>query len=863
MYQYKNPSLGIEERVKDLLSMMTVEEKFWQLFMIPGDLSDGKERYKHGIFGLDMRDNFKTKENTDQMLDYADNKIAKETAIRINEVQKYFVEETRLGIPIIPFDEALHGLMRIGSTAFPQAIGLAATFDLNLMDRIAKAIAIETKTRGLRDVLSPVINIARDARWGRVEETYGEDPVLTTKMAETYVKPFEEIGVITTPKHFAANFADGGRDSYPIHFSKLLLNEIYFPAFKRCIQEGKSTSIMTSYNSIDGDPCSSNKWMLKETLKKEWGFDGFVICDASAVGGFLDLHHTVDNREDSTKYSIEGGLDVIFQTDYTHHEPFLKAIQEGRVNMESVDDAVSRVLRAKFKLGLFENPYVNPNDAEKWNGHSDHRKLALEAAQKATILLKNKNNTLPLEKDIRSIAVIGCDAKEARLGGYSGPGINKVSILQGIKNKTSIMTNIHFTEGCGREHIKYCVIPSISLQSTNNLYGLTGEYFNNTSLQANPVLVRNDEKIDFNWSLFPPHPSLESDCFSVRWTGKIKAPESGAYEIGFEGDDGSRLYIDEELVIDNWKKQSYGIVTTTFNFQKNKVYDIKIEFYENFGNVKFKFIWNYGIPDINRKINEAVETAKKCDVSIVVCGIEEGEFRDRADIRLPGKQEEMILKIAELGRPVIVILVGGSAIEIKDWIDKVDSVIDVWYPGEEGGNGVADIIFGNYNPAGRLPITFPLTVNQLPLYYNHKPTGRSDDYYDQTGKPLFPFGFGLSYTTFEYSDITISNNKIKADENITVKCKIINTGKQSGEEVVQLYIKDITASRTRPILELKDFNRISLEPKDSKEICFRVTPEMLAMYDDNMNLFVEPGFFKIMIGSSSRDIRLIAQFEVI
>jgi len=862
MFPYKNPDLSIEERVNDLLSRMTIEEKFWQLFMIPGDLSDGKEKYIHGIFGLDIRDNFLNKLSNDQMLNYSDNKVAKETAKRINDVQRFFIEETRLGIPIIPFDEALHGLMRVGSTSFPQAIGLAATFDLDLMRRVSDAIAIETKTRGIRQVLSPVINIARDPRWGRVEETFGEDPVLTSKMAVTYVKSFEEKGVITTPKHFAVNCGDGGRDSYPIHFSELLLNEVYFPAFRKCITEGKSLSIMTAYNSINGSPCSANKWLLIDTLKMKWGFDGFVICDASAVGGILDLHHTVKNREESAKVSIENGLDVIFQTDYSHHEPFLKAFKEGLINQKRIDEAVSRVLRVKFKLGLFENPYVNPDIAEKWNGHIEHKKLALEAAQKSIVLLKNDNNILPLSKNIKSIAVIGKDAIEARLGGYSGPGNNPISILQGIKNKASILTDIKYSEGCGRICNNYNIIPSRYLFTSDMQNGLTGEYFSNTNLNGTPSFTRIDENIDFNWSLFAPHPSLEIDSFSVRWSGILKVPKSGIFEIGLEGDDGYRLYINDVLIIDNWKKQSYSVKTKKYQFNKNKEYKIKIEFYENFGYSKLKLIWNYGVIDYDSKIAEAIKLSRKTDVSIIVCGIEEGEFRDRAHLTLPGKQEEMILKISELKKPTIVVLIGGSAIEMKNWINKVDAIIEAWYPGEEGGNAVADIIFGNINPSGKLPITFPLSVAQVPIYYNHKPTGRGYDYLDLTGKPLFPFGFGLSYTNFEYQNIKLSKNKICSNESSIVEFEIKNVGKYAGEEIVQLYIKDLTSSFARPIIELKDFQRVFLLPEETKKLKFTITPEMLMFYDDKMNLILEPGLFKIMIGSSSKDIKLYSILEV-
>jgi beta-glucosidase len=858
---YKDPSLPTEKRVEDLLSRMTIEEKFWQLFMSPGELGNDKEKFKHGIFGLQT-----STESTDeqaQILKYSSGIAAKETAIEINRIQKYFIEETRLGIPIIPFDEALHGLIRKGATAFPQSIGLAATFNTEMMKRVSAAIAKEVKTRGIRDVLSPVINIARDIRWGRVEETYGEDTFLTAEMGTAFVKSFEDMGVITTPKHISANVGDGGRDSYPIHFNERLLNEIYFPAFRACIDNGNSRSIMTCYNSLDGQPCSSNKWLLKKTLKEKWGFKGFVISDASAVGGILDLHHVVNTREESAKVSIESGLDVIFQGSYDHHIPLLKAFKEGMVNEDDINDAVSRILTAKFELGLFENPYVNPDEAEKWNGHEDHRKLAFESARESIVLLKNEGNILPLNKNINSIAVIGVDAVEARLGGYSGPGINKVSIYDGIKNKLGDKVRLEYAEGCGREEIKYVTIPDECLFSADGKPGLKGEYFGNTDLSGTPKLIRNDKRIDFGWTLFPPDESLDFDCYSIRWTGKLKPSESGIYQIGIAGDDGYKLYIDGKPVIDNWKKQSYDIKTIPFKFEKSKEYDIRIEFFENLGNARFRLIWNIGIPDISEKINESKICAEKCDVSVIVTGIEEGEFRDRANIALPGRQEEMIRKISELGKPVIIVIIGGSAITMSNWIDNVSTIIDSWYPGEEGGNAIADVLFGDYNPAGRLPVTFPLSVAQLPLYYNHKPTGRGDDYLDLTGKPAFPFGFGLSYTEFEYSDFEINPPKIKSGESARVKFNIKNTGKITGDEVPQLYIRDMVASVVRPVMELKGFKRVSLSPGETKTVSFEIKKEHLSMFNENMEEVIEPGEFKIMIGSSSRDIKLRGIMSVI
>ncbi len=864
---YKNPSASIDNRVEDLLSRMTLEEKFWQLFMIPGDLSDGKEKYKHGIFGFQVSTKSSSKNEAEQILEYASGGTAKETAVLINKIQKYFLEETRLGIPIIPFDEALHGLIREDATVFPQAIGLAASWNTKLMDTVATAIALEVKARGIRQNLSPVINIARDVRWGRVEETYGEDPFLTSNMAVSYITAFEKRGIITTPKHFVANVGDGGRDSYPIDFNERTLEEVYFPAFKSSIKDAGAWSIMTAYNSVNGTQASANNWLLNEKLKKEWGFGGFVISDAGATGGANVLHFTAKDYAASTKQAIEGGLDVIFQTSYDHYPLFYKAFEKGMVDEKAMNEAVRRVLYAKFKLGLFENPYVNIEDLENNNTVEKNKGLAKKAALESIVLLKNNKNTLPLDKKIKTIAVIGPDANEARLGGYSGPGNNPVSILKGIKNKLGKNTNVNYSKGAERVLKDFVAVPKENLFHINNGKkedGLLADYFNNISLEGEPELSRIDANIDFRWTLFSPDQNkINYDYYSARWKGKLIAPKTGFIDIGIKGDDGYKLFINDQLIIDNWKKQTVQQITKPYYFEKNKTYNIKVEYYETVGNVWFKMIWNAGIKNNwQAEISDAVKLAKKSDVAIVCVGIEEGEFNDRAYLSLLGHQEELIKTVAKTGTPTIVVLVGGSAITMQNWIDDIDTIVDVWYPGDEGGNAIADVLFGDYNPAGRLPITFPVHESQLPLYYNHKPTGRGDDYTNLTGKPLFPFGFGLSYTSFKYSDIQLSKSTITKSESTSVKFKITNTGDFDGDEVVQLYIKDLYASVARPIMELKGFQRIHLKKGETREVAFKITPKHLKMLNKEMKEVVESGDFRLMIGASSNNIKLRTKLTV-
>lgn len=851
---YHNPGLPTEARVRDLLGRMTLEEKFWQLFMVPGDLDDPSHDYSKGAFGLQIS----TKPSS------AD--AARAHAERINAIQKFFVERTRLGIPIIPFDEAVHGLMRDGATVFPQAIALAATWDTSLVGHVAAAIARETRSRGIRQVLSPVINIASDVRWGRVEETYGEDPVLTSRMGVAFINAFESAGVVATPKHFIANVGEGGRDSYPIDLSARLLEEMYFPPFKAAIDEAHARSVMTAYNSVNGDPATQSRALLTDKLKVDWGFKGFVISDAAATGGATVLHHTEASTATATKDALDAGLDVIFQSSWPQHRPYLDAFRRGLIADSVIDSAVARVLRAKFDLGLFEAPYVNADSAAYWNGQSEHRALALEASRESIVLLRNQASTLPLSRSVKSVAVIGVDAAESRLGGYSGTGIHRASIVDGVREKLGGSGVVRYAPGPGRVSREYAVVDAEHLTSVDSgraVHGLRGDYFDNNRLAGAPRFTRTDSRVDFGWTLNSPGRGIPFDWYSVRWTGKLSIPATGVRRIGVEGNDGYRLYIDGRIVIDNWVKQSYRTRLVPIMLRSGSTHDIRLEYFESTGNARVKLIWDAGVHDDWRaRIDSAVSLARRSDVAIVAAGIEEGEFRDRAFLSLPGHQEELIARVAAAGKPTVVVLIGGSAITMSRWIDSVGAVIDAWYPGEEGGRAVADVLFGDYNPAGRLPITFPVFEGQLPLYYDHKPTGRGDDYVDLTGQPLFPFGFGLSYTTFEYSNLSIEPAEIPPSGSATVRFRVKNTGQRAGDEVAQLYVHDELASVARPVMQLEGFQRVHLEPGAEKKLSFTLSRRQLEMLDRDMRWVVEPGAFRIMVGSSSKDIRLRGELVV-
>jgi len=675
-------------------------------------------------------------------------------------------------------------------------------------------------------------------------------------MGVAFVSPFEQMGIVTTPKHFVANVGDGGRDSYPIHYNERLLEEIYLPPFKAAIERGGARSVMTAYNTLDGIACSANAWLLQHKLKGQWKFNGFVISDANAVGGGVVLHNTATDYADAGKQAVNNGLDVIFQTSYDHYKLFIPPFLDGRADSNRVNEAVARVLKAKFELGLFEKPYVDETVAAQYANTLAHKAIARKAAQASLVLLKNNGAVLPFAANTRTIAVIGEEATAARLGGYSGPGNKKVSILDGLRARAGKNIQVLYAPGAGIQHEAYTTIPVQYLQHDGQP-GLEGAYFNNVTLSGTPALTRLDGTIDFHWTLYGPTADFKTDQYAVRWTGTLQAPVSGNYKIGLEGNDGYRLYIDNKLVIDNWRKETYQTIAHPLSLVKGKQYAIRVEFYESAGNAHIRLLWNVGVAhDKTQKIAAAVAAARKADVAVIAAGIHEGEFQDRAYLSLPGYQEELINAVAATGKPVVVLLVGGSSITMSNWMHNVQGIVEVWYPGEEGGHAVADVLFGDVNPAGRLPITFPVHESQLPLVYNHKPTGRGDDYHNLSGQPLFPFGFGLSYTRFTYTDLKLDKQKISAGESTTVRCTIKNTGARAGDEVVQLYIRDLLASVARPVLELKGFQRIHLAPGESKEVSFTILPSMLQMLDKDLHTVIEPGDFRIMIGSSSRDLHL-------
>jgi beta-glucosidase len=831
---YKNPKVPIEARVEDLLKRMTLQEKLNQL------RCDGEQWQK-----------FIETTGYGETLDVLRPRTSIDAANYANEVQRRAMK-SRLGIPLVIHDEALHGLIGNGTTSFPQSIGMAATWDPSMVNRVATAIAEEARARGVRHVLSPVINVIRDARWGRVEETYGEDPLLSSKMGVAFVKAFESHGVATTPKHYVDNSGDGGRDSHSIQISERSLREVYLPPFEAVVKEAGASTIMSSYNSLNGVACSANEWLLTEVLRKEWGFKGWVASDYGAVDGILNAHRNTANPKETAAAALNAGMESEWPGVYIWGKGLDDAVKEGLISKKTLDEAVRRVLRIKFKIGMFDAPFADPEHVQQIVQSQAHRQTALDAAREAITLLKNENSTLPLKKSIKSIAVIGPNAKdEMPLGGYSGFNIPTVSVLDGIRQKLGEGVKIEWAKGS--EYHGGDALPAIPPSA---FVGLKGEYFTNQELKGEPEIVRSDDQIAFNWGDGSPNKLIPDDHFSVRWTGKLLPTKTGDYSVSVTSDDGARLYLNNRIVVEDWTVHAAKANIVSVHFEAGVPVEFKLEYFEETGQASCELGWALkGVS--SPEIAEAVELAKRSDVAVVVCGIIEGEGQDRAFLDLPGSQEELIRQVSATGTPTVVVLIAGAPVTMQHWIGSVPAIVDAWYPGQEGGAAIADILFGDVNPGGKLPMTFPLSVGQCPTYYNLEPSGRGYDYVDLSGKPQFPFGFGLSYTTFAYSNLEITPKETDKTGNVTVTFDVENTGKVAGDEVPQLYLHQSVSSIVRPMKELMDFTRITLGPGEKKKISFTLRPDQFAIWNAKMKRAIEPGKFEIMVGSSSADLPLL------
>ena len=756
---YRDARLPVDQRVADLLGRMTLEEKIAQT-----ESMWVRDQYKSLA---DEKGNFSPDQKTQELLKLglgqmsgvsqaaSDSEKAappyfgkgpRATAVFTNAVQKYVIENSRLGIPVTFHEEALHGLASPGATSFPQAIALGGTWDVDLVREIFSVAALEGRTRGAHQVLSPVLDLARDPRWGRMEETYGEDPYLTARLGVAAVQGFQGTGpavdkrhVVATLKHFAAHGQpESGTNVGPGNFSERLLREVFFYPFEIAVKEAKVMSVMPSYNEIDGVPAHANKWLLQNILREEWGFDGLIVSDYFGINELMTRHNVATNQAAAAKRALEAGVDM--ELPHTQcNNTLLQQIKDGLISEATLDQAVARILKVKFLLGLFEDPYVNPDEAERVSETKESSKLALRAAHEAITLLKNENNLLPLDRNkIASIAVIGPNAGYVELGEYSGGPTRKISILQGIKDKVGNRIKVNYAEGC-----------------------------------------------------------------------KITTSEQPS-----------------------WFKD-----------------DVRLS----------------NPADDDKRIAEAVKAAQASDVAVVVVGdnVEttregwsENHLGDRDSLDLLGRQNDLVKAIVETGKPTIVVLIGGRALSINYIAENVPAIFEGWYLGQETGVAVADVLFGDYNPAGKLPITIPRNVGQVPNYYYQKPTGRRG-YLFSNKDPLFAFGYGLSYTTYKYANLRVNPDKIGPQGQATVTVEVTNAGKMAGDEIVQMYIRDEVSSVTRPIKELKGFARVHLVPGETKTVQFPITPDKLSFLNEDMKRVVEPGTFSIMVGPSSRSEQLL------
>lgn len=779
----------------------------------------------------------------------------------------------RLGIPELVMTDGPQGPNAGGkSTHYSSMINLAATFDADLMHKIAECMGEETRAIGRNVLLAPMSNIVRTPFGGRSFEFFGEDPYLVSRMTVEYVKGVQTKDVITCTKVIVANNQEWNRFDVDVQVGERALREIYMPAFRAAVQEADGWSIMAAYNQVNGDYACESKTLLQDILKDEWGFTGIAISDWGGVR--------------TTVKTANSGLDLEMPTGKHYGDKLLRAIQDGQVDESTLDDKVRRILRVMFKANLFnesEDRYGGPTDTP------ERRALALEAAQKSIVLLKNEGGFLPLNREkIRSIAVIGPNGNAARLGGMGSgalKGHHKISPLEGIAKQAGEKITVTFERGFPKKKPELPVVTP-DFYVTDGKPGIYAEYFNNRDLEGEPALTRVEEAIDFDWGYggdvekgTPGSPlpgTINLEKWSARWVGQLKSPGDGWHEIGLQSDNGVRMYLDGKKVLDYWIDSKPGMFKTVrYEFQANRMYDLKVEFYENVGSCVCKL--GMAPYEKGEGLENAVALAEKSDLVILCVGLNkemEGEAIDRDELSLPEDQLELIAGVSRANKNTVVVLNGGTPITMNEWLDDVPAVLEALYPGQEGGTALAEILFGDVNPSGRLPMTFPKRFEDSPVYGTYPGEKQVAEYKEgifvgyrhfdeQDVEPLFPFGFGLSYTTFEYSDLEITPTKIGQDDTVTVQARIKNTGDVAGDEVVQLYVHDVEASVKREKKSLKGFERVSLDPGESETVRFTLDKSHLAFYDVvNKRWVAEPGRFRVLIGGSSRDMRLESDFEL-
>ena len=828
---WKDPSAPMHDRINDLLSKMTVEEKVSMMIHgAPAIPRLGIDKYYHG-------------------------------------------------------NEALHGVVRPGKfTVFPQAIAMAATWNPELIHREATAISDEARGKwnffnlgrdqhdGSSDLLtfwSPTVNMARDPRWGRTPETYGEDPFLTGQIGMAFVRGLQGdhpryIKCVSTPKHFAANNEEHNRASCNAVISERDLREYYLPAFERCIVDAKAQSIMTAYNAVNGVPCTVNHYLIQKVLRGDWGFQGYIVSDCSAPQWMITQHKYVRDYETAAQLMMNAGLDIEC-ADNVYTQPLLNAYRDYRVSEAQIDSVAYRILRGRMLLGLFDDPALNPYNSISPDvvGSAEHQELALEVARQSLVLLKNENNFLPLNpKKIKSIAVVGLNADRCEFGDYSGTPVNEpVSVLQGIRNMVGDKVNVIHAPwkslATGYEPISKDFFPE----------GLKAEYFPNDRLEGTPR-TRIDEEIYYDPASQPPDPFWPKAPMSIRWSGKLAPTITGEYILSMVSDDGCRVWIDGKKLIDSWVSRAATADDCPVYLEAGRQYDLVVEYYDGGGDKYARLNWRAPILDDTDRISlygDAGKAAAEADVCVAVLGIDksiEREGQDRYTLDLPSDQREFIQEIMKINPRTVVVLVAGSSIAIN-WIDEnVPAILDAWYPGEQGGNAVAEALFGKYNPGGRLPLTFYSSMDDLPEFNDYSLTsGKGRTYQYFTGKPLYPFGYGLSYTKFRYKNLT---TELTDDAtNVKVSFKLSNTGKYNGDEVTQVYVKYPETGTYMPIRQLKGFKRVTVAKGKTENVTIDIPVKELRYWDENSKAFVTPkGTYEIYVGASSADTKLSGSFVI-
>jgi beta-glucosidase len=762
----------------------------------------------------------------------------------------------RLGIPGVNMADGPLGVRDgTASTAFPASIAISASWDVNLADQVGKAIAVELRNKGKNVILAPCMNIVRVPQGGRNFETFGEDPYLNSRMAVAYINGVQSQNAIACAKHYACNNQEYERGTIDILVDRRTLHEIYLPAFKASVTEAGVWSVMAAYNQVNGHHCTENEYLLKTVLKDEWGFKGFVVSD------WWSVH--------STANTANNGLDVEMPSGgLWDNDQLLTAVNNGQVSENTINDKVRRVLRAIYKSGM----------TGQWSGQSvqteEHNKLARDVATAGIVLLKNKNSILPLDSNVNiTIAAIGPNLYRARTGGGGSSLVTpyySISPLQGLQNAAG--SSITITRCAGSilsENDLPPIDPSLLYVQDMSQNGMNAEYFNNTTLSGTPVLTRVDTSVDFDWSDGSPGTGVNADYFSTRWQGKLVVPTTGTYKLAMTTDDGFRLYLNGSLLISDWSNHSVRSTSTNILLNAGQQYDLKIEYYESDGAAVAQL--SCFRPDA--LLSEAVAKAADANAAILFVGLSnnlEGEGSDKASMSLPAEQIQLIQAVAAVNPNTIVVMFSGPQVDMNDWIGNVSAVMQAWYLGQECGNAVANILFGKENPSGKLPVTFIKRWADNPCYSNYPGNVYTEGifvgyrYHDHANvEPLFPFGFGLSYTTFAYSNLTIDTNSLASNGTFTVSLNIQNTGQRTGSEVVQLYIADIASSVPRPPKELKAFEKINLQPGETKSVKFTLDKSALSFYDvANSRWYAEPGMFQVQVGSSSRDIRLSGNFEL-